>query len=273
MLIADIKGKLPELENWEDYLTSCVFSSFKYLGSKYLERFLQTARTLDNKSFNIAIKKPRFDFWPRFEKSGKCTEPDVAIATKKALILIEAKFYAGKSGSGIETEKDKDVQREEIEVRKLLIDQLGREYFAAKAKSSNFAVIFVTTDSVFPKKDILDTLEAVKAIKGKKEAQDAQKHIFWTKWSCAASVMEDILEEVGHGDSYRYHISAELLEFLDKRNLTEFKGFEFLSGYRNNFNSAKEKNIFYQGQPLKYWDWLEKLKDAPLKTNKDIFYL
>lgn len=270
MMIADVKGKLPELQNWEDYLTSCVFSSFKYLGSEYLEKFLKTSRSLDNDNFDISIVNPTYEFWPRDVDRGRITEPDLIIFTQETVIVIEAKFYSGKSGIGVETD-DVAFLEEEEEVRKQLIDQLAREYYVGKKKSNKFFVVFVTADSIFPKQDIDDTLEAIKKIKGEKEAQLAKKHIFWTKWSNATKIMEDII--IGNDKaSYQYVIAFDLLKFLEKRELTDFRGFEFLTGYLDSLNITSIKNIFYKSLPPKFWSWLEDFKSKKFKINGDIFY-
>jgi len=58
MLIADIKNKLTysELVS-EDFLTSSVFSTFKYLDDQYLEKFLNQAVNIKQKHLGIKIYK------------------------------------------------------------------------------------------------------------------------------------------------------------------------------------------------------------------------
>jgi hypothetical protein len=217
MIIADIKGKLPELQNWEDYLTSCVFSSLNYLGDDCLEGFLRTARSSDSRYLNVPIRNAIYDFWPC---EGN-TEPDVVISTKEAVIIIEAKFYSGKSGVGVETEEEAEIQKEQKELRKQFRDQLAREYLFGKNKKNQFYVIFVTADSIFPTEDIEQTLKAIESMQGEKEAQNARKYIFWTKWHCISPIMEEVIKK-DNNKTYRSLIAKDLLEFLNRRGLNVF---------------------------------------------------
>jgi hypothetical protein len=271
VIIADIKGKLPELQNWEDYLTSCVFSSFKYLGDGYLERFLNTAHSLDKERLNISIANPKYDFWPCDFIYGK-TLPDLIISTQEIALIIEAKFYSGKSGSGTEAEEENEsLAGEQRRDHKILIDQLAREYYLGRKRSNNFYVVYITTDSIFPKDDIETTLNAIKEMKDKREVQRARKRIFWTKWVHAAQIMEDIMSRYDK-TTFQYLLASDLLAFLEKRSLVGFKGFEFLSNYSEIFNKSDAKHIFYKYVQTKYWSWLEKYKNKPNNLKPGSFY-
>ena len=94
MLIADIKGKLTvsELIN-EDFLTSSVFSTLRYLDAKWLERFLGQAVNISKNRLEIRIKEPIYEFWPWYSAElplQKGVEPDLVIFSGETAVIIEA---------------------------------------------------------------------------------------------------------------------------------------------------------------------------------------
>ena len=109
MLQAEIKGKLPEIQNAEDVLTSNVFGLLKYISQKdLLINMLACARTIKGKGFLESIGVDLDDYSQEYlfwEKLSKFGEPDLTIKfqtdRQPNLILgIEVKYYSPKHGEG-----------------------------------------------------------------------------------------------------------------------------------------------------------------------------
>ena len=110
MIQAELKGKLPEIENSEDILTSCVFGLVNYLPPKKgLFKILEKTKDYSGKSKNIFKTNPnleRYDevsyhFW---EYSSKYGEPDLILILKSSdsklsplIFVIEVKYFSSKS--------------------------------------------------------------------------------------------------------------------------------------------------------------------------------
>ena len=117
MLIAEIHGKVvEEVVDKEDYLTSAVFGHLRYIPpsvfwSQLFERALgmEEGSTLTDalRTNGIALasySRLAMHFWPKHPDFG---DPDLILhfsgqGVPSLFVLIEAKLWAGKSGSGKE---------------------------------------------------------------------------------------------------------------------------------------------------------------------------
>ena len=109
MIEAEIKGKLPEVENKEDVLTSSTFGMLKYISdNSVLINILKYAQTINEKSFhdcidvNLLDYQAEYVFWPTLPEYG---EPDLLIVFRgengrELQLCIEVKYYSSKSGEG-----------------------------------------------------------------------------------------------------------------------------------------------------------------------------
>lgn len=265
MFVADLKGKLSiHEEHSEDFLTSAVFSIFDIFPKKYLSRFLGEAVNLDGEVFQIKLSDAEFVFWKRFSpKESRSVEPDVLIFANNLAIIIEAKLYAGKSGTGF-LEYQTDISEKQL--RKYLIDQLAREYYlgiylldrkkySTGSKSfhiKDFYVLYVTKDSTFPENEINDTINEIKKI-SQEHAKKAKEKIYWTNWQTLIPLINDIIENT---DSFvEFKLASQLKQFLLKRSLMKFSGFRFLEEERpflKSFGDSQE-NLFYIFEELPYF--------------------
>lgn len=260
IFIADIKGKLSMNEYVsEDFLTSSVFSVFNYLNPKWITQFLNLAVNRDGRSLDIEVTNPDYDFWPWFNsvgKSGKGAEPDLVIYTRNTAIIIEAKNYAGKSGEGVMVKDNQDI----------IVDQLGREYFVGqnsimnsirvypdgeRCKITKVVLIFLTRHSCFPKEDIDQSLDAIGQI-NIAHKNNARANIFWLNWQKAVPVLEEVIASATKG-SFERKISSELLQFLNRREINCFNGFNFLDNFQNAFVGHVGQRIFYHDIDMPYW--------------------
>lgn len=282
MLIADIKGKLTlkELIS-EDFLTSSVFSVFKYLDNKYLIEFLKKSKNIIDTPLSIELNNPKFEFWPWYasthEKVGGA-EPDLVINSKNYSIIIEAKNYSGKSGSGIIENLDlNNIKVPDYHVA----DQLAREYFIGLSKLSqkkikDFVVIYLTRDTVIPKKEIKESIQAILEV-SPKEKNKVENRIFWINWQQAYLIFDKIANN-HTSDSFEVDICNDLVQYLEKRDLDTFGGFDFsdisehLSDLLNTLTKKiSYSHIIYHQRKTKYWKSLNLLqfKHTP---SQNVFY-
>ena len=285
MLVADLRNKLTlrELIS-EDFLTSCVFSTFRYLEQEWLERFLTQAVNLEGKTFRAEIEDPIYEFWPWYPPTPplkKAVQPDLVILSGETAVIIEAKNYSGKSGVTIIS--DAPEQLPEGENNKEIIDQLGREYVAGVKRLLNsfyhqegkltliksFALVFVTRHNLFPRAEIEETIEAIREVLPE-ECEDAEKRIFWINWQKVMPLLREILE-VKSRKSFEHKIASDLLEFLERRGLWAFSGFGFLRKSEA-FHELPSDHLFYHKLFAKYWSFLDHFNAFPAIEEGRCFY-
>jgi len=282
MLVADLMGKLTLHEDVsEDFLTSSVFSTFDFISNVWLQMFLQTSINLNNKHLDFPLVENKFMFWKRFSlpvafRGG--VEPDLIIFTEKTAFIIEAKFYSGKSGIGFIEE---DVSPDQLKSQ--LIDQLAREYFLGKhvllrneipveeklINISNFFLILITKDSSIPTNEIQESIDSIGKVEPT-EIEIARNRIYWTNWQKINPVLEEIIENFPE-ESFERKISQQLYDFLDKRALILFNGFDFLNSFSLERLNTINKLIFYHKQFKNYWA-KELFKETIYFKGPNIFY-
>lgn len=278
MLVADIKGKLSLSETTsEDFLTSAVFSAFKYLGPRYLNEFLNNAINSEGKHLELSLEKPDYSFWPWFgsddSKVGGA-EPDVVLSAENLTIIVEAKNYSGKSGSGIvDLTNEQSTGTSDYRVD----DQLAREYnIGLKHKSKDFLLIYLTRDSVIPVKDIDESIESI-AKHWPDERRNARKRIYWVNWQVAYLIFEKLLNN-SNATVFEQELCNDMVQFLERRDLDTFAGFDFSDFHispsifiSESQKVLKEASIFFSQEESKYWDTIlnQQLK---YNNNQTLFY-
>jgi len=288
MLIADLKGRLTYSELIsEDFLTSSVFSVFRYLDEHWIEKFINQAVNIKNERLNIKLESPSYEFWPWYPnepKFGNGAEPDVVIYSEETALIVEAKNFSGKSGEGIILgESEQSIEKDNS---KIIIDQLGREYFVGLNKILGsypsqdekvyqikyFYLIFLTRHGVFPKYEIEETIKSIAEI-SQSERQNALNRIYWLNWQKVVPILEEIVS-VKPKNSFEYKIVQELIEFMERRDLTVFSGFKFLDHYKTfpDPELLKTDYLFYRKIFQKYWKFLDKFNSFMKNRVDNIFY-
>ena len=152
MLIADLRGKLTHSELVsEDFLTSSVFSVFRYLNEGWLEEFANEAVNIRREQLNVHLESPYYEFWPWYANKrgfGSGAEPDVVVYSGQTALIIEAKNYSGKSGEGVVFDEFKEASGKDD--NRVIVDQLGREYFVGLDQILNSKHIGDETRSIRP---------------------------------------------------------------------------------------------------------------------------
>jgi hypothetical protein len=212
---AEIKGKIPEIENMEDILTSTVFGLLKYISEKkVLLSIINQAKTISDEKFqdccDIDLFKytPEIIFWKNIPIYG---EPDLIIKFKfpnkpELLLCIEVKYYSSKSGEGED-------------------DQLGR-YFEAldqtafETDAQFLGIIYLTK---YPAtEELKDTLQYIE----QKGFINFKRKIFHLSWFEITTTIKEFDKSILKERDKM--IIDDLLEYLQYKNLVEFTTFSFL---------------------------------------------
>jgi len=232
MLMALLKGKLSrEQENMEDILTSNVFGLLQYLSPKdCLLPFLRLAQTPEGNKLLEELpdntQAEPYDFWPSWHEEGcEGCQPDVVLrlninGQRRLLVLIEAKYYSGKS-----SEEDREQECPN--------DQLAREWdnlvrVAAREKREP-VLVYLTADMGIPKDEIEVSQREYRVKRGK------QAVIAWISWRHLAGVLSG-----AQNPSLQ-----DLRKVLERLNLVFFSGFSAIG-------RAAPVDWTYEGSSLRY---------------------
>lgn len=219
MFVAQIHHKLTrQEEDKEDLLTSNVFGLWRYLRPPVgLTQFLNTAKGINGEYFYIPseIEINELQFWPSMqEANAKGAEADVLMQLsssnqRKWLILIESKYLSGKSSLADDTIEQPN-------------DQLAREMhnlriMASRKGISEYAVIYVTADTLIPSTDILEAVEELTSKTGKGD----QERFYWTTWRHIPDIISSIKSQCEGPSAV---LLGDLGVILEQMGLTFFRG-------------------------------------------------
>ena len=211
MIEAELKGKIPEIDGWEDILTSSVFGILKYRPLwPILARFVGAARCYSDADATfgdvlkiISQEGCHIHFWHHTTEYG---EPDIILETADAAVVIEVKFMAGLSG-----------QDQLAKYLRLLDSQ-----FADKSQRH---VVYLTRNLSRP-----DLGEAV--------VNELDGRLWWLSWYDLA----DCLRSGEVVDPFRTQLVEDLTRLLDHRRLRLFQCFTDPSN-----QSTAVLNYFWDG--------------------------
>lgn len=228
MFEAEFSGKLPEISNREDYLTSCIFGALKYLApSDVFYPFISRAynyfskQTLTEHLATLGIELSDFTsmktlFWPYSSTFG---EPDLMFilegAVRRVVIGMEVKFFSGKHGKG---ENDQLVRYFQA-----LSVQENRHYFSVDdiKNCSDELVAFIYLTQFEAEREIEQSLQILRA-----QGINAQDKFFHLKWQQLLGVVNSIA--ISQERSYKKAICEDIIRLLRLKNLVPFTGFSHL---------------------------------------------
>ena len=257
MLIADNLNKLSLKEhNSEDFLTSSVFSVFKYSDPLLLKSYLElsidlTGCKIDEISDSSSI--PKYQFWPFMQPSNSKmggTEPDLIIYWNNIAYIIEAKFHSGLSGIGYDEERIHDQLARQY--------QIGIDLLKNDSRVSSFKLIYLTNNPTIPKYELEQSHLTIQ------KQLDENANIYWLNWSKAFKVFRDTnLVQKG--------LRRDILSFLEKRNIGYFSGFQFENDIVLNYDTSQ--SLFFKSLvgSKRYWTFL-KTSEFLMDKSKPIFY-
>jgi hypothetical protein len=269
MIIADLKGKLtPKEYVSEDFLTSTVFSAFDLLSNKWFFQFLNSSTNIHGESLKINVSKCKFIFWKTFSDPYG-VEPDVLILLDDLIIILEAKFHAGKSGVG--TSEDNSI----------LYDQLAREYLLGNylitsrtvldetfSYFKDFKILYLTKDISFPTSDVKDSIRTLKKYYIGNKVSSA--NIFWTNWQSIYHILNNL--SPNELQNYEKKLVSQLLLFLEKRDLIMYNGFSFLNKYNLNIGSFEPESLYYTPSNVNNSYWISNIYANEISSVDNLFY-
>jgi len=221
MLLAEIHGhRIPEAANSEDYLTSAVFGHLRYLPpSTFWQTLFESAlampkaesKTLGEYLEQYGISANKFDsleihFWPRHAVHGI---PDLILvfsgaSVKPLVILIEAKLWSQKSGTG---------DFDQIARYLGLLDD-PQEINPKLPPSFSSALIYLTEhDSLAELEDSVSVCT---------NPENARSRIFRLQWQDIVVAGRRTISEV---TGFQKLLLNDVMRFLCGRNLEYFRGF------------------------------------------------
>ena len=247
MIQAELHGKLSEIKNSEDVLTSNIFGLLKYLPNDILLNILDHAKTLSGKKIELDLKSyiPEFIFWENIKGYG---EPDLIIkfhnkVGHELILCIEIKYYSSKSGDG-----DNDQLKRYFEALSI----------SSKEKSSFLGVVYLTK---YPsRKELEDSLYYIK----QKELDDAEEKLFQLRWFEITKSLENYNGVLNRHEDL---IVKDLIEYLKYKNFVEFTDFTFQS---KDFNFSPDHFYFIDYKEFKGFSFLK--QDFNIGVNETIIY-
>lgn len=256
MFEAEIKGKIPEIENMEDILTSTVFGLMKYVSEKkFLLNIINQAKTIFDESLedcctiDLYNYTPEIIFWKKIPVFG---EPDLIIKfhtpdKPDVLLCIEVKYYSLKTGEGED-------------------DQLVR-YFEALDLAASYTdsiflgIIYLTKYPV--RKELMDTLHYIKM----KGFSNFEKKLFHLRWFEITNTIKEFDTSVLNEQDGL--ILKDILEYLIYKNLVEFTTFSFL---KKNFFIEPDNFYFIDRTKNKFKGFSFQRLDFNCQFGKKIIY-
>lgn len=224
MIDAELHGKIPELENSEDLLTSSVFGMLKYFqGSTVLFKILNQAKGLSGQMPFNNCKESDFtnfeiEFWPNLQEAG---EPDMLIRFEnpqgeEKVLCVEVKLDSGKSSFGEH-------------------DQLKKYYnYLNRINPKNFlGLIYLTKHP--SETEFQESLTEIQ----KCSVDNAEPKLFSLNWT---QVLDMISKERINQSPLLDHILSDIEKYMEKKNLGSFKGFSFQS---EGFNIKTPEVVLY----------------------------
>ena len=213
-MIVELKNKISQNSSYtrsEDVLTGTVFGNLRYFSNhKLLENFLNQSTDLSNEPLALSLNE-NYDlyFWERYRTldSGKLNEPDLVLLDNENVVIIECKYF-----SSLE-EKD-DNNKDKYDNQLLRYSKIIEEYYSSKIKK---ILIFLTNDPTMPKDLLEKTMEKLKK-------WDPEINLYWLSWSKLYKCMKHFDNQLLK--KHEQLLFDDLLNFMEKRNLTEFCGFK-----------------------------------------------
>jgi hypothetical protein len=252
MLLAGICGKAsPEAERDEDMLTSTVFSHLRYVAPPYFWHELLTKALMvdvvgesgttlasDIAGQNLAVKQyERLDicFWPRISYSA---EPDLILTFSGGrqvdlVILIEAKFMSGKSGSADDDQLLKYYR---------ILHDTDTPFGKLRKNAAKFLVYLTANDPVF---DVRESLHA-----STKSGIPAAK-IYVLRWQDIQDIAEREYRRLTlqSPNSASGLVLRDVSRFLRKLRLEYFCGFIEMEGLAS-VSGAFYDSLYFRKLPL-----------------------
>jgi hypothetical protein len=251
MIDAELNGKVPEVQNREDILTSNYFGLIKYCTMRtFSHTFLSAARSLKGEQFNISCIPDNWDFelifWPRFHDNS---EPDLLLLIKdtslqiKYLFLIEVKYFSQQNMYSASYEFESHKYENQLSREFFNLFQLKNIGQFEIAKDVKRFLIYLTADYSVPYDDFISVINEIK----RHEKINPSNYFLWMSWY---NLYDKLNNNIGILDLKEFELSilSDLSDYLKAKNFWSFTGF---SSY-----SRQCKRFEYLFHPKKIiFDW------------------
>ena len=212
-MIYELKNKVPQNSSFiyaEDVLTSTVFGNIRYFkNQEILVNFLNEATDINDNYPKIEYENIfEIEFWKKYSSlnSSKINKPDLILLNKNYVILIECKYF-----SILNEENDIQYNKYHYNNQLLRYSTIINEYYQNR---SNKMIIFLTNDNILPLDLLNKTVEKL----------DPQIKLYWLSWNKIYKTMRN--HDINCLEINEKYLYNDLMEFLKKRNLTGFCGFD-----------------------------------------------
>lgn len=211
MIEAELHGKIPKLETWEDVLTSNVFGLLDLIDNKYLLEIIFKAKNIHDNYIIDKLKNKKIksvELWKKFKNIG---EPDILVTLDDdTFFIIEVKYFSHEHNKKEQVENEDDIEKyqENGQLKKYL-------NIAIDNKKSDF-IVYLTAN-----------YQSLKAIQNSdstsKSCLDNIYHIHWDDFNAhLISKKPDGIEK---------KIIDKINEYLEFKGFTYWSGFEYKSEY------------------------------------------
>lgn len=222
MIEAEMKGKTPKSENWEDVLTSNVFGLYELIDYKNLLDILKKSKNFSGKNLNKELSNKVIKdliFW-HYEKD--VGEPDIVVQCDDGTFFIIEIKYLSDGEHNKRNIKDLDSSSKDIDIMNEENGQLSKYLdieLIKNHKKSDF-IIYLTADYLSLKK-------IKKSNSSSRNQLDKIYHLHW----------EDFNKSLKNDIDLFFGTERKVLEKIS--TYLNFKGFKPWSGWNNSFIELK----------------------------------
>ena len=214
MIEAEMKHKVPKLENLEDILTSNVFGLLEFIDYNYLIDIVSKAKNHQGDSIGNILRDKKIvdvELWKSFGNNG---EPDILVTLDDdTFFIIEVKYFSHEHNKKeqVEDETDSEKYQEKGQLAKYLNIEIPNK------KKSDF-IIYLTAN--YQSLKIIENSESTS-----KERLNGIYHIHWDDFN------EHLIGLQSEGIEQK--IINKITEYLDHKGFTYWQGFKYKTDYED----------------------------------------
>lgn len=209
MIEAEMKSKIPKLENWEDVLTSNIFGLLELMDYKYLKDIISKSKNHKNHSIEETLKDRHIEHVELWKYDKSIGEPDVLVTLDDGtFFIIEVKYFSHEHNKKEQIPEDDEENSAEYNEN----GQLGKYLeLEIDCKKSDF-IIYLTAD--YQSLKIIENSES-----SSKECLDSIYHIHWNDFN------EHLIKI--KCDGIEKKIIDKIIQYLNFKGFTYWRGFKY----------------------------------------------
>jgi len=205
LIEAEMKRKIPKIDNWEDILTSNVFELLNFLDNKYLLEIISSAKNIDSNTLRDTLKNKKIknvELWKKFKNIG---EPDIVVTLNDdSFFIIEVKYFSGEHNT------KKKIQEDTYLEEKQLDGQLAK-YLNIEINGNKGDFIIYLTASYMSLNQLSDD---------SKKKKDKIFHIHWKDFNKELSKLSK------NDTGIEQKILEKIIKYLNYKGFVKWNGWE-----------------------------------------------